>query len=339
MFCGDPGAGFATKHRDYLGEKSPIHYAFVTLLFRLFRYINFASFATMTDFDRDRFDRALASGDHPPFQVHLLEQVNSTNAILWDWLDQGAPPWTVAIARSQTAGRGQWGRQWHSATGGLYLSVAIAPDLSADQGAQLTMAMGVGIAAALRSRLSSAIASSESSSESSLVSSPGSSPTTVSVQLKWLNDLVLEGKKLGGILTESRLQGGRLGLAVIGVGINWANAVPATGVRLRQYLADLGIQDLGLEDLAAIALQGIADGIALLQSGDTEALVAAYEALLFNRGQVLDWAGETWKIVGVAPSGWLRVRAEEKGAIAASDPVFFREQLLEPGTVSLGYGN
>jgi BirA family transcriptional regulator, biotin operon repressor / biotin---[acetyl-CoA-carboxylase] ligase len=276
----------------------------------------------MTDFapnfDLDRLHTLLASSPVPEAHVHLLEQVNSTNAILWDWIDQGAPAWTVAIARSQTAGRGQWGRQWHSATGGLYLSVAIAPDLAVDRGAQLTMATGVGIASALRSRLANGRG-------------------TIPVQIKWLNDLVVEGKKLGGILTESRVQGGKLVQAVIGVGINWQNPVPTTGVQLQPLMTSMGLQqDVGLEVVAAIVLEGIANGLTLLQQGDTSALTDPYEALLANRGQVVDWQGERWKVMGVAASGWLRVcpeRADSEDGTSA-DGI---EKLVEPGTLSLGY--
>jgi BirA family transcriptional regulator, biotin operon repressor / biotin---[acetyl-CoA-carboxylase] ligase len=270
----------------------------------------------MTDFapnfDLDRLQSLLTSSPVPDVHVHLLEQVNSTNAILWDWIDQGAPAWTVVIARSQTAGRGQWGRQWHSATGGLYLSVAIAPDLAAERGAQLTMATGVGIASALRSRLSN-------------------ERGTIPVQIKWLNDLVVEGKKLGGILTESRVQSGKLGQAVIGVGMNWQNPVPTTGVQLQQLTAAMGLHDVDLEMVAAIVLAGIATGLNLLQQGETSALIAPYEALLSNRGQVVEWQGERWKVVGVAASGWLRIRPEQADSAAEA------EQLVEPGTLSLGY--
>ncbi len=84
--------------------------------------------------------------------IHVFETLPSTNQKLWDLLDAGAKPGTVVIANQQISGRGQWGRQWSSPIGGLYLSVAIAPNLPAEHSYQLTLGSAWGIANALRDR-------------------------------------------------------------------------------------------------------------------------------------------------------------------------------------------
>ncbi|MEQ8956672.1 MAG: biotin--[acetyl-CoA-carboxylase] ligase, partial [Coleofasciculus sp. C2-GNP5-27] len=133
--------------------------------------------------------------------IYLFDSLSSTNQTLWELLDRGTTLPTVVIAAQQTAGRGQWGRQWQSAPGGLYLSLALTTNVEACDSAQLTMCSAWGIAMALRCY-------------------------GIPVLIKWHNDLLLLGYKLGGILTETRLSQGQITKAVIGVGINWSNPVP-----------------------------------------------------------------------------------------------------------------
>lgn len=251
----------------------------------------------------------------PTFAVQVYEVVPSTNALLWQLLDQGSPAGTVAIALQQDAGRGQWGRQWSSPKGGLYLSMALAPDLPVEQGGLLTISTAWGIARALRDR-------------------------GLPVQLKWLNDLVVNGRKLGGILTESRLRAGRIHQAVIGVGINWHNAVPDGGITLQTVMAQQGqnqpneqpLTIASLEALAAIVLQGIQTGYQDWQQHGTEFLLTAYQALLTHIGKTIEINGQNGEVVGVSTTGALRVR------MLSSNPADTAQEIcFQPGELSLGY--
>ena len=240
------------------------------------------------------------------FSIHLFETLPSTNQTLWSLIEQGASPGTVVIATQQTAGRGQWGRQWVSPLGGLYLSVAIAPNLPAQKSYQLTLCSAWGIATALRDR-------------------------GIPVGLKWPNDLMLCGCKLGGILTETKVQQGQITKAVVGVGINWANPVPAPGINLQSLAGDQFDSITSLEMLTAITLEGIAAGNECLQVG-IDTLLPSYEKLLTNMGCVISVNGHSGIIVGVTATGELRVRlCPEKAKVATS------EICLKPGTIRLGY--
>ncbi|HHP7245694.1 MAG TPA: biotin--[acetyl-CoA-carboxylase] ligase, partial [Elainellaceae cyanobacterium] len=148
---------------------------------------------------------------HTQFTIRWLETVSSTNSAVWTLIDKGAGSGTVVIASQQKTGKGQWGRRWQSSAGGLYLSVAIALDCPIDQGRQLPLVSGLGIASALRQH-------------------------DISVGVKWPNDLILQGRKLGGILIETRMHQERITSAVIGVGINWANPIPEVGITLTSFL-------------------------------------------------------------------------------------------------------
>ncbi|MBD2742909.1 biotin--[acetyl-CoA-carboxylase] ligase [Coleofasciculus sp. FACHB-1120] len=247
-----------------------------------------------------------------PLSFHIFETLPSTNQTLWELLDQGATPGTVVIALQQTAGRGQWGRQWQSSTGGLYLSIALAPDLVATNSAHLTLCSAWGITTALRSY-------------------------GIPALIKWPNDLILCKRKLGGILTETRVQQGRITKAVVGVGINWANLVPETGINLESFLEQQPIEAnaLGtaianaLERLAAITLQGILSGYRHVSLEGIDALLPAYVELLSCRGRSVIVDGRSGVIVGVASTGELQVRLNSLGAA--------EEICLQPGTISLGY--
>jgi BirA family biotin operon repressor/biotin-[acetyl-CoA-carboxylase] ligase len=242
--------------------------------------------------------------------VHLFETIPSTNQKLWQLLEQGAKPGTVVIANQQTAGRGQWGRQWSSPAGGLYLSVALAPNLPALQSYQLTLCSAWGIAMALRDR-------------------------GIPVGLKWPNDLLLQERKLGGILTETKVRQGKITRAVVGVGINWANPVPTTGINLQSFQAEQASSPITcLEMLAAIALWGIAFGYELCSPAGINILLPSYNKLLTSIGKIVSVNGRSGIVVGINPMGELRVRLAEAAGSNSSNA---SEIYLQPGTIRLGY--
>ncbi len=245
-----------------------------------------------------------------PFRLHIFESVASTNKTLWELLVREPGSGCVVIAAEQTAGRGQWGRQWLSGRDGLYLSLAIAPKLDINSGYQLTLATAWGIAEQLRKY-------------------------GVDVEIKWLNDLVLEGRKLGGILTETKVRAGKITQAVIGVGINWKNPVPPTGINL------YGWSDRGnatkiscLEKLAAVVLLGIDSGIQCLEEEGVNILLSRYIKLLSNMGDRVyindDFSGT---VVGVTATGNLHLRRSDPDTLSVTPASIY----LQPGTISLGY--
>jgi BirA family biotin operon repressor/biotin-[acetyl-CoA-carboxylase] ligase len=241
--------------------------------------------------------------------IHLFETLRSTNQTLWELLDQGASAGTVVIAAQQTAGRGQWGRQWQSTRGGLYLSLALAPNLPASNSAQLTFCSAWGIATALRAY-------------------------SIPVFLKWPNDLLLKGRKLGGILTETRVQQGQISKAVVGVGINWSNSVPDLGINLHSFCEEqLSPSVTSLEMLAAIVLQGLHLGYLYWSEKGIEILLKSYLELLDNQGGHVVVEGNPGVIAGISPTGELRVCLNPTVAASLTP----NEICLKPGTISLGY--
>ena len=124
--------------------------------------------------------------------MQVLSKTDSTNDEIRRNLT--LPEGAVCIADQQTHGRGRQGRSWHSETGtGLYLSILLKPNLSAEKLALITLMAGVATVSAIEQQIPS-----------------------VPLKLKWPNDILLNGKKLSGILCEYVP-----GTAVIvGIGIN-----------------------------------------------------------------------------------------------------------------------
>lgn len=134
------------------------------------------------------------------FQITFAPSVSSTNTVLRALAEQGAPEGTLVISDEQTGGRGRMGRAFYSPAGsGIYLSLLLRP-VNADprQTVTLTAAAAVALCQAIET-----------------VSENGP-------QIKWVNDIFLNGKKISGILSEAAfgLESGAPEYVVVGVGIN-----------------------------------------------------------------------------------------------------------------------
>jgi len=244
----------------------------------------------------------------PKFQIHWVAQTNSTNRVLATMMEAGAPAGTVLIAAAQQAGRGQWGRQWLSQPGGLYLSLGLRPELAAQRSALLTLASAWGVATSLQN-------------------------LGLPVQVKWPNDLVARGKKLGGLLVETRLAESCIKEAVIGLGLNSFNPVPATGISLQQLIQPEAVSTPlnTLEGIAAVALYGLLQGYFFWQNQGDSAFLAAYQARMTHLGQTIVVNNRLVEVRGIGASGNLRVQLQPN---AHADPIDLE---VKPGEVTLGY--
>ena len=137
--------------------------------------------------------------------VHHFDEVASTNDLAKELAAQGAPEGTLVVAEAQTGGRGRLGRQWDSPPGtGLYVSLLLRPKLPPTEMPQITLTTAVAVARAV------------------------TRVTGVTPGIKWPNDLLLAGKKLGGILTEMETESEQIRHLVVGLGLNVNNpAFPA----------------------------------------------------------------------------------------------------------------
>ncbi len=132
--------------------------------------------------------------------IHGYDAVESTNLIAIELAQQGEPEGTVVLADQQLSGRGRGSRSWHSPAGvGVYCSIVLRPKMAPAKAQLITLMAGVAIAKAIALR------------------------TGLSPRVKWPNDILINDKKVAGILLESRVSGGQIGYSVIGFGINVNN--------------------------------------------------------------------------------------------------------------------
>ncbi|MBQ9413840.1 MAG: biotin--[Clostridia bacterium] len=133
------------------------------------------------------------------WMIETYDTVDSTNRVVKDLAERGAPEGAVVVAKQQTAGRGRRGRSFVSPPDtGLYMSLLLRPDAAAEDALFITTAAAVAVCRAIE-RVSGEAA-----------------------QIKWVNDVFCRGKKVCGILTEASLsaESGRLDYAVLGIGVN-----------------------------------------------------------------------------------------------------------------------
>lgn len=128
----------------------------------------------------------------------IYKSVTSTNIIAKEAARQGAPTWSCIAASHQSAGRGRLGRNFFSPDGsGVYFSVVLRPSLQVEQLTMLTTSAAVAVCMAIEEEFN------------------------ISPNIKWVNDVYLNSKKICGILTESAFYpNGKTDYAVAGVGIN-----------------------------------------------------------------------------------------------------------------------
>jgi BirA family biotin operon repressor/biotin-[acetyl-CoA-carboxylase] ligase len=252
-------------------------------------------------FDVAAVEAGIAGTEFAGLVVHFAE-VGSTNVLALEAAQAGARA-GVWVADEQTAGRGRGGHQWHSAAGdGLYVSALVTPELP------MTMALWISLATGLAAK--AAIAET----------------TGLDVDIRWPNDLMLEGRKCGGILVETAVDAAAdrvamLRYAVIGVGINLNHAeFPAELRALATSLRIVGGKAVGREALLAALLRALSQEIRLLVRGndrtdDGEGLLERFAAasswVSGKRVKVEEGGGYTGVTDGLDPRGFLRVAGDD----------------------------
>jgi BirA family biotin operon repressor/biotin-[acetyl-CoA-carboxylase] ligase len=230
-------------------------------------------------------------------QIRWRPSVGSTNDVAMALAASGAPEGTTVVAEQQTAGRGRRGRSWFSPPGaGLYVSTVLRPagsDTLPPAVTLLTLTAGVALAEGVRTA------------------------TGLPVDIKWPNDLVVERRKLAGILAEA-ISGPASGLQaiVLGFGINIRAAAypPDIAHRATSLETELGRPiDRGL--VLAEVLASLASRYEELREGRLEAILTAWRALApSSRGAAVEWVtpagARQGRTDGIDDSGALLVRTD-----------------------------
>lgn len=228
--------------------------------------------------------------------LHPFRSVGSTNDVARALAEAGAPAGTAVIAEEQRAGRGRGGRHWVSPPGlGIWLSVVLRPAELPAPGL-LPLRVGLAAAAALDA-----------------FARPGR------VEVKWPNDLLVAGRKLGGILCEGSWDAGGVSFVVAGIGVNAAHAPADFPAVLRDQATSLRMA-AGWSPPRAEVAGALARALAALPARFAAALSDAELAELERRDALRGLpvrvtaegaAPLEGTALGIAPDGALRLRTPD----------------------------
>jgi BirA family transcriptional regulator, biotin operon repressor / biotin---[acetyl-CoA-carboxylase] ligase len=248
-------------------------------------------------FDAERF-RTLVAPGHVGLGRELTATAvtDSTNDDAFAAAAAGAPDGAVFVSDAQRAGRGRRGNTWLSVSGeGLLFSALLRRRFPAESMGLVPLATGLAVRAAVARRLTS-------------------EGSAVTPSLKWPNDVLADGRKLAGILVESRVRGQGEPVTVIGVGLNLGR-LPAEIGPSATSLRELGVPDRDREGLLCDLLAALDERLRDLGTSGGEARVVT-ELGRFDglRGTRVSIGGIVGVAAGIDPSGRLLI-TDERGEL------------------------
>lgn len=228
---------------------------------------------------------------HP---VRYFEVIDSTNQYAKKAAEEGAPEGLLVISDEQTAGKGRSGRHWTTPPGtAIAMTILLRPKIAADRISMTTLVMGLAVSEAVRELYD------------------------VPAGIKWPNDVVIDGKKICGILTEMTTDMVSVSYIVVGTGINanidvFPEELKDTAVSLKMILG----HEVNRAELIASVMKYFERYYEqYIAAGDLSAVMDRYNELLLNRGRavrVLEPGNEyTGVAEGIDTLGELLVRRED----------------------------
>ena len=231
-------------------------------------------------------------------KIYHFFKTDSTNRVAMELGYAGEPEGTVIVAEEQNAGRGRAGRNWHSERGtGIYATLLLRPKLAPVQAPLLTMMAGLSARAAIQAQ------------------------TGLAIDLKWPNDVMLAGKKAGGILTEMHAEPSQVRFVIVGIGINvnqdkFPPELSATATSLR---AESGKAHSRLELLVRLLREFETDYNRFLRDGPADVTRAFQSASSYAYGKRVRVTNGTQTFLGttagLSPEGLLRVERDDGNVV------------------------
>jgi BirA family transcriptional regulator, biotin operon repressor / biotin---[acetyl-CoA-carboxylase] ligase len=197
---------------------------------------------------------------------HWLDEVVSTSSWAQELLDRGYPEGTAVVARAQTGGRGRMGRTWTSPPGGLYMTLILRPRIGPERLGWIALCGGIAAAEALAGLSGGA------------------------VQVKWPNDVLMGGLKVGGLLGEARLEGASPSV-LLGVGLNLTtdpDALPPRPIFPASTVGRVTGVAIAAEDAANGLIERFAPWYGRLQEEGPEPLRRRFEELSAHARRLIE---------------------------------------------------
>ncbi len=238
------------------------------------------------------------------WRIHSFGKVGSTNDVARRIAQGGAPEGTIVLAETQASGRGRRGSAWHSPEGGLWFSVVLRPHLTAERAGGLSIVGALAVARA------------------------AGDAAGIATSIKWPNDVVVDGRKLAGIMVET----GGNGALVVGVGLN-VNVAPEDLPDLEWYEATSLLRETGRTFVRGALLARIAREFEtryfLYKSPDHHELVEEWRELSVVFGQQVRVTARGKILEGTVHA------LDDDGGIIVRLPAGAQEKVLPIGDVTL----
>jgi BirA family biotin operon repressor/biotin-[acetyl-CoA-carboxylase] ligase len=213
-------------------------------------------------------------------RIFFTHEIDSTNERAKRLAKLGAEEGTVAVAEMQSAGRGRLGREWFSPEGGLWFSVVLRPEMSASEAAGLVFVAGLAVAEVLKEVYG------------------------LRVETKWPNDVLVDRRKISGILCEMSTKGETVSYVVVGIGINVnfnvAKALPQTLRGTTASVQGLLGRKVRVEDLFGAVLEKLEETYDLYVKEGIAPILDMWKRFATFLGREVEVVFDDEKLRGVA---------------------------------------
>ncbi|MDI1451963.1 biotin--[acetyl-CoA-carboxylase] ligase [Polyangium sp. 6x1] len=252
----------------------------------------------MNDLDPLRIEAELERLGASAFRPVVVPVTASTNDDARRAAAAGAPHGAVFLADAQSKGRGRSGHAWHSPAGeNLYLSVVLRPKLALHALPPLALVLGVCVARIVDEVLGATAASG------------------LRAGVKWPNDVLVDGKKLAGLLVETALRGGAIDAVVAGIGLNvHTSSFPDDLATRATSLHALGGRALDRSAIAARLLAEIGRTVRAFEADGLAPFLTELDQRDVLRGVSVDVSGIAGTAAGIDREGYLRVITSDGAA-------------------------
>jgi len=176
-------------------------------------------------------------------KIHYFPKIGSTMDAARELAKKGAAEGTIVIAEAQTSGRGRLSREWLSPEGGIYFTLILRPRISPAYAPRINLMASIAVAATIRKLFG------------------------LNAKLKWPNDVLIEGKKVCGILAEMDAEMDVVNFVNVGIGINANTSVPQFE-KTATSLKDASGREISRKELLSALLMEIEQRLPLLMKAD-----------------------------------------------------------------------
>jgi BirA family biotin operon repressor/biotin-[acetyl-CoA-carboxylase] ligase len=227
--------------------------------------------------------------------VISYRKVDSTNIVAYGLAEKGMKEGTVILADEQDKGKGRHGRHWSSPSkGGIYMSCILRPSIAPNEISRITLLAAIAVAQAIRDI------------------------TSLDVNIKWPNDIMIDHKKLCGILTEMKGEQDSVDFVILGIGINVntpKNELPKGAASIKGELLSHGIKiNPSRVELTKKVLERLEEYYNLMKSEGFEPIIDIWKDLSVMIGSRVKVSlyGKTFEALAhdINPDGALVVRTE-----------------------------